>query len=103
MIKEQRKSKRQKSQSALYYRFPGNQDRVAARCMNLSNNGMSLESEQLIEPQKAIHVCLYSRDESAPPLEMLVKVVWSKELDSGQYCAGTIIKAIMAAQETSHV
>jgi|GEM_PF-5957268 len=103
MIKEQRKSERHEGKSRLYYTFPGSQERVDGYCINLSNNGLSLESERQLEPERVLHVCLYSKNESAPQLAMLVKIIWSKKLDSGLYRAGTIIKAIMAANESTHV
>lgn len=96
MIKEQRQSKRLASESVLYYTFPGNIERYEGRCVNLSDNGILLESGEQVPPEAAIHICLYSGNETTLPLNLLVKVIWLKKLSNGQYHAGAIIKAIMA-------
>ncbi|HFD13402.1 MAG TPA: PilZ domain-containing protein [Crenotrichaceae bacterium] len=103
MIEEQRQTTRHENKSAIYYTFPGMSERASGRCINLSNNGLLLECEQQVQPDSAIHVCLYSSHEDSQPLYMLVKIVWLKNIGSGQFHAGAAIKAIMAAHDAIHV
>jgi hypothetical protein len=106
MIKEQRQTVRHDSQRPVYYTFPGNNQRYTGRCINISNNGILLESDQLLEVDSAILVCLTSENEDTPPLNILVEVNWqSKQSKQSKqlYHAGATIKAVLATHATNNV
>ncbi len=103
MIKEQRQTNRHPRDSSLYYTYPGKNERVTGRCVNLSNSGILLECQQLVQPDTAISVCLFSDNETIPSLNMLVKIIWGEKQSSGHHLMGATIKAIMAAQDIENV
>lgn len=103
MIKEQRLTARHSSDSGLYFSIPGTDKQIDGECINISNNGILINSESHVDPGHVISICLNNETMNSPTLNILAKTIWSRQQPSGHCHIGASIKVVMAANDVSNV
>ncbi|OGT21069.1 MAG: hypothetical protein A2V90_07895 [Gammaproteobacteria bacterium RBG_16_57_12] len=89
---EKRNFYRMNTDNPVTFNVMGNHQSHQGQCLNLSGSGILIATDQKLEANTQLKVCLASRQETVPPLLAIVEVIRAEEHPSGTHyiVAGTI-------------